>query len=102
TMPGQKQQQAVRTEQSSYPEYRQYQPAAKEPVAEAIEPVGLTKTITITENPVSAEVKYSQPLDEIKQMYVKTLQERKQKIAYKAFLLQSARKVAVILGIVGV
>ena len=59
------------------------------------------KTITITENPVAAEIKYSQPLDEIKEMYVKTLQERKQRIANKVFLLQTAKKIAVVIAIVG-
>jgi hypothetical protein len=99
TMPGgQKQQPVIKKEQPAYSEYQQYQPSFKEDK----EPVALTKTITITENPIAAEVKYSQPLDEIKEMYVKTLQERKSKIAYKAFLLQTGKKVAIILGIVGV
>jgi hypothetical protein len=98
TMPGQKQQEVVKTEQPSFPNYQQYQPSVKQ----ASDSVMLAKTITITENPVAAEIKYSQPLDEIKQMYVKTLQERKQKIAYKAFLLQTGKKAAVIMGIVAV
>ncbi|HET9430085.1 MAG TPA: hypothetical protein VFO70_02855, partial [Chitinophagaceae bacterium] len=78
-------------------DWARYQPSAQV----VSEPAPVAKTITITENPVAAEVKYSQPLDEIKEMYVKTLQERKQKIAYKAFLLQSLKKVAVVMAIVG-
>ena len=38
---------------------------------------------TITESPELAEVKFSQPLDEIKEMYVKTLQQRKTKLPEK-------------------
>ncbi len=78
--------------------YEKYQPASRE-VKEPVEQPA--KTITITENPVAAEIKYSQPLDEIKEMYVKTLQERKQRMANKAFFLQAAKKVAVVLAIVG-
>ncbi|HEX7903166.1 MAG TPA: hypothetical protein VF487_04735 [Chitinophagaceae bacterium] len=101
TLPGQKQQQAVVKEEAPVKKYEQYQPRVNERVYEAEEPAPLTKTITITENPVAAEIKYSQPLDEIKEMYVKTLQDRKQKIAYKTFLLQSVKKIAVVLVIVG-
>lgn len=101
TLPGQKQQQYVAKEEAPVKKYEQYQPRVKETVYKAEEPAPLTKTITITENPVAAEIKYSQPLDEIKEMYVKTLQDRKQKIAYKTFLLQSIKKIAVVLAIVG-
>src|SRR5688572_7466794 len=80
--------------------FEKYMPAGK-PVAEPIDTSVPTKTITITENPVTAEIKYSQPLDEIKEMYVKTLQERKQRIANKAFILQTLKKVAVVIAIVG-
>ncbi len=57
-------------------------------------------TITISENPAAAQIKYSQPLDEIKEMYVKTLQDRKQKIARKNFWLQNLKKVAAVLSLV--
>lgn len=80
--------------------YKQYQPGKKaDPVYE--EPSLPEQTITIKENPVAAEVKYSQPLDEIKEMYVKTLQDRRQRIATKNFLIQAVKKVAIILTIVG-
>ena len=91
-----------------YPVTAQHQPAAFEKympagktAAEPVDASAPTKTITITENPVTAEIKYSQPLDEIKEMYVKTLQERKQRIANKAFILQTVKKVAVVIAIVG-
>jgi hypothetical protein len=101
TMPGQKQaaQPAAYKEPAhQQPAYQQYQPKVAETLTE---PDYLTKTITITENPVVVETKYSQPLDEIKEMYVKTLQDRKQRIATRAVLIASLKKVAVILAIVG-
>lgn len=58
-----------------------------------------TPVISVTENP-EAQIKYSQPLDEIKEMYVKTLQERKNKIARKSFLLANIKKASVIVGLV--
>ncbi len=57
-------------------------------------------TISITENPATAEIKYSQPLDEIKEMYVKTLQQRKDKKAKKGILINLLKKVAVFGGLV--
>ncbi len=96
TLPGQKQQPVRQEPPVSEPSYKKYQP----PVGEEIDPVPVAKTITITENPVAAEIKYSQPLDEIKEMYVKTLQERKQRIANKALLLRFLKNAAVILAIV--
>jgi hypothetical protein len=102
TMPGQKQPAqpaAAYKELVQQPAaYQQYQPKVAE---ELTEPDYLTRTITITENPVTAEIKYSQPLDEIKEMYVKTLQERKQRIANKTILVGSLKKIAVVLAIVG-
>lgn len=65
-------------------------------------PAVVQQTISVTENPVAAQVKYSQPLDEIKEMYVKTLYDRKQKIARKGFWLQSLKKAAAILLLVAV
>lgn len=55
--------------------------------------------ITVTENP-AAQIKYSQPLDEIKEMYVKTLQERKNKMARKSYVIGNLKKVAVVAGLV--
>ncbi len=53
------------------------------------------KTITVTENPVAAEMKYSQPLDEIKEMYVKTLHQRKQKIARRKLIFKNLKRASV-------
>jgi hypothetical protein len=69
-------------------------PANKE-LAKATGPI-----ITVSENPNAAQVKYSQPLDDIKEMYVKTLHERKQKIARKNFWMQNLKRAAVIGGLV--
>ncbi len=60
-----------------------------------------TPVISIKENPVQAETKYSQPLDEIKEMYVKTLQERKNRTVQKAMLAAAMKKAAVIILIAG-
>ncbi len=97
TLPGQKQQPA-RIKEPSVTGYEKYQP----PVKETIIAETATPTISITETPVIPEIKYSQPLDEIKEMYVKTLQERKQKIAKKIFLHAAMKNAAVALAIVGV
>jgi hypothetical protein len=59
-----------------------------------------TPTISITENPAAAEIKYSQPLDEIKEMYVKTLLERKDKKAKKGIVIKLLKKVAVFGGLI--
>ncbi|MEI9807736.1 MAG: hypothetical protein WDO16_07595 [Bacteroidota bacterium] len=71
-------------------------PIIKEETYKLPVPDPIPETISITENPVAAQLKYSQPLDEIKEMYVKTLHERKQKIARKGFWLQGLKKAAVI------
>lgn len=75
------------------------QPKKAEPTP-APEPV--SQTIIVSENPAAAQIKYSQPLDEIKEMYVKTLYDRKQKIARKSFWLQNLKKVAIVLLFVAV
>ncbi|MBL7745663.1 MAG: hypothetical protein JNN00_19485 [Chitinophagaceae bacterium] len=75
-------------------------PAIKEEAYSA--PPVAQQTISVTENPAAAQIKYSQPLDEIKEMYVKTLYDRKQKIARKSLLLQVLRKAAVILLLIAV
>ena len=51
--------------------------------------------------PSEVETKYSQPLDEIKEMYVKQLQQRKHKTAQKKFIFQSLKKAAVFIAIIG-
>ena len=74
-----------------------------EPVKEISRPSPIpapTPTISITENPTIAEIKYSQPLDEIKEMYVKTLQNRKDKKAKKGLLIGILKKVAVFGGLI--
>jgi len=58
------------------------------------------ETISVTENPV-AKIKYSQPLDEIKEMYVKTLKDRKDKIARKSFMKISLKRAALVAGLIG-
>jgi hypothetical protein len=60
----------------------------------------VSPAITITEKHEAAEIKYSQPLDEIKEMYVKTLQQRKSKIARKGYLTANIKKAAVIVGLI--
>jgi hypothetical protein len=98
TLPGQKQQQPARIKEQPVAGYEKYQPSVKETaVAETTAP-----TVLITETPVTAEIKYSQPLDEIKEMYVKTLQDRKQRIAKKTYLNAAMKNAAVALAIVGV
>jgi hypothetical protein len=96
------------------PEYEKYIPkksvyvtmpgqkntAAKEPIKETLPITPVQPTITISENPVAAQIKYSQPLDEIKEMYVKTLHDRKQKIKRKGFWLQNLKKAAALLSLV--
>ena len=54
-----------------------------------------TPVITIHETPPVTEIKYSQPLDEIKEMYVKTLVDRKQKNAKREFLFRNMKRAAV-------
>lgn len=60
------------------------------------------EAVSTHEDPVTAEIKYSQPLDEIKQMYVKTLQERKDKRAKKGNLVSNMKKAAVVVGLVAI
>src|SRR5688572_7162447 len=63
-------------------------------------PSPVPPTITITESPEAAEIKYSQPLDEIKEMYVKTLQQRKNKTVRRGILIANLKKAAVIAGLI--
>ena len=64
-------------------------------VQEPVTTSSFSKTISITENQRLAEVKYAKPLDEIKEMYVKTLMQRKQKIARKNFISNSLKRASV-------
>jgi hypothetical protein len=61
-----------------------------------------SRTIVVTENPETAKIKYSQPLDEIKEMYVKTLQDRKHKIARKSLWLKYLKVAATVLALIAV
>lgn len=70
----------------------------KEPVMRQSVTTGISKESVAT----TAEVKYSQPLDEIKEMYVKTLYDRKGRIARKTFLLSSLKKAAVVAALIAV
>lgn len=70
-------------------------PQQKKQTKSVQETFATEKTIIINENPAAAQVKYSQPLDEIKEMYVKSFLERKQKIARKNFLFQTLKKASV-------
>jgi len=60
----------------------------------------VSPSITITESPELIETKYSQPLDEIKEMYVKSLQQRKNKTARKSHLVAAVKKGSVIAGLI--
>jgi hypothetical protein len=76
-----------------------YQPKPEVQYNPQPEPQPQSPVISVTENP-AAQIKYSQPLDEIKEMYVKTLQERKSKIARKSFLLANLKRASVIAALV--
>jgi hypothetical protein len=54
------------------------------------------------EEPIAMETKYSQPLDEIKEMYVKKLQDRKKQTAKKKFINASLKKAAILIGVIGI
>ena len=54
------------------------------------------------EEPFTLKTKYEQPLDEIKEMYVQKLQERKKQSFQKKFIIESLKKAAVIVAIVSV
>jgi hypothetical protein len=83
TLPGQK---IVKAEQPA--------PAPK-PVKQTPPPPAVIDDIA-----EEAQIKYSQPLDEIKEMYVKTLKQRKSKIARKSFLMANLKRAAVIAGLI--
>jgi hypothetical protein len=98
TMPGNKSvvvQKPAETRQEAIP----VQPATPNPITTT--PVTPAPTITVKENP-EAQIKYSQPLDEIKEMYVKTLQERKTKMVRRTIMLAGLKKAAVIAALVAI
>src|SRR5690606_7886270 len=92
TLPDQK-----RVEHRPDPAHAPQKQIPRQPVNPVPEP-----TISIHEQPIEAEIKYSQPLDEIKEMYVKTLQERRDKRAKKGLLLSYLKKAAVVAALVAV
>jgi hypothetical protein len=98
TMPGNKSvvvQKPVEARQEAIP----VQPPTPNRIATP--PVTPAATITVKENP-EAQIKYSQPLDEIKEMYVKTLQERKTKMVRRTIMLAGLKKAAVIAALVAI
>jgi hypothetical protein len=54
------------------------------------------------EEPLRIKTNYEQPLDEIKEMYVQKLQERKKQTFQKKFVTESLKKAAVIIAIISV
>lgn len=66
----------------------------------ALQPPAGSPVIIVRENPAAAQVGQCNPLDEIKEKYAKTLQQRKDKIARKSFRVASLKRAAVIAGLV--
>lgn len=87
-----------RQQNQAYNDEPRYEP--KQHVATPI-PDAIAETIKITENPATAKLKYSQPLDEIKEMYVRTLQDRKSRIARKGFWIKNLKRAAVVAALIG-
>ncbi len=82
------------------PDRKQVQEAVKKEV-QPVQPTPVpSPAISITENSAAAEIKYSQPLDEIKERYVKTLLDRKDKKAKKGFIVSLLKKAAVFVGLI--
>jgi hypothetical protein len=77
----------------------------KQAVAAKKEEPVFTSTFTpaaaIAERPAEVETKYSESLDEIKERYAKQLQQRKHKTVKKKFIIQTLKKTAVFVAIIG-
>lgn len=58
-------------------------------------------TIKVVENKEAAQIKFSQPLDEIKEQYVKTLLDRKQKISRHTVWMQQLRIAGIMIVLIG-
>ncbi len=71
-----------------------------QPVQPIVQATTASPAITISESLVEAEIKYFQPLDEIKERYVKTLLERKDKKAKKGLIINWLKKAAVFGGLI--
>ena len=88
------------------PSQKNKEPEKKIITTDKEEPIRMTRqpspppTISITESPEVAEIKYSQPLDEIKEMYVRTLQQRKNKGVKRGILIANLKRASVIIGLV--
>lgn len=67
-------------------------------------PVTTATTYSVTEDntPIELEERYSQPLDEIKEMYVKTLVDRKRRRARKNFLKDNSLIAAIVIGVLAI
>jgi hypothetical protein len=109
--------QVEKQEEKSYPRKTVYvtmplqpmheprQELKQEPVYKRQEPVFNLQSYPIDdtyEEPVSLNTKYSQPLDEIKEMYVQKLQDRKKQSAQKKFVIAAIKKAAVVIGIISI
>jgi len=58
-------------------------------------------TIKVVENKEAVHTKFSQPLDEIKEQYVKTLLDRKQKISRRSVWMQQLRIAGIMVLLIG-
>ncbi len=75
----------------AYTEAEQTTPVSTEPAP----------TIKIVENKEAVQTKFSQPLDEIKEQYVKTLLDRKQKISRRTQWMQQLRIAGIMVLLIG-
>ncbi len=84
------------------PEKKQESAVRQESIAKKAEPV-FTPVASqfVDEKTEEVETKYSQSLDEIKERYVKQLQQRKQNTAKKKFIMQMLKNAAVFIAIIG-
>jgi hypothetical protein len=84
------------------PEKKQEPVVRQEPVVKKAEPVFTPVASSFVEEKTpEVETKYSQTLDEIKERYVKQLQQRKQNTAQKKFIMQMLKNAAVFIAIIG-
>jgi hypothetical protein len=71
-----------------------------QPAQALVQPAITSSATSARESAAEAEIKYSQPLDEIKERYVKTLLERKDKKAKKGLIINWLKKAAVFAGLI--
>jgi hypothetical protein len=72
----------------------------KKEIEKETPPSAPAPVISITEAP-QAEIKYSQPLDDIKEMYVNNLLERKRKSAKKKFISKTLKRASIFIVLIG-